>query len=246
MKNASCIMLAVAAAAGTANAQVTSLGASRSMNVSLVLDVPGNDYIVRFDQFEQPAQNATAFMNRGIVVSNDGSIGQQSVTGQSSSLGEPFKLVDASLFGSLTPGEWGRNTNITGQNGLINELYYSVRVTAPISADLTARAYGTMGMGVSMTSNVSVRRNGQTMYTFNYTAPTQAGAFDTSDSQMMTLTPGVWEFFADLNGTGRGGFGGPRNGDMTMTLAITTAIPQPAGALALLAAGTVAMLRRRR
>jgi hypothetical protein len=236
-------------AAGVVNAEVVPLSAWRSMNVSLLLDVPGNDYVARFDQFEQPAQSALAAMNRGIYVNNDGMITQQSLTSQSSSLNDSYKLVDARLFGSLVPGQWSRGQNINGQNGLLNELYFAARVTRPTVADLAARAYGTINGGVSMTANVNVYRNGEQVFTFNVTPPSEFNTFDVTDGLTFNLVPGNYEFFANISGTGRGGVGNEgamRAGDMTLTLGVTTAIPSPAGVFALLGAGAYTILRRRR
>lgn len=233
-------------AGAAAQGQIVPLSASRTMNVSLLLDVPGADFVARFDQFEQPAGNALSFMNRGVHVNNEGSIFQQSVTAQSSSLNEMYKLVDARLYGSLTPGQWGRGLNINGQNGLINELYFAARVNSATVIDLATRAYGTMYGGVSMTANVSVYRNGAPIYTFNLTPPSEANSFDTNDHASLTLTPGNYEFFANINGTGRGGIGEQRMGDMTLTFGATTSVPAPAGTLALLGIGAFTILHRRR
>ncbi len=243
------IMIAgLASVTGSVQADITPLAATRGMNISLFLDAPQRDYFQRFDQYQYPTSPLPfGNLNRRVTLHGEpGAIEQQSLASQVSTLMDGQKLVDATLFGSMHPGRWSRGVLANSLSGTRSELIFTARFSRPTEVDVFTRATGEIAGGVSLTADVVISRAGVRAFEFNFTPPSEAVNFDAGASQRLLLAAGDWQFAANVNGTGQGGWAGPRSGAMSLFFGVTTEIPNPAGALCLACAGVYTITRRRR
>lgn len=232
---------------GMAEAQVVPVNVSRTLNVSIFLEAPGREYVQQFDQYQHPAvPQPYSPLVQSIELNNDGGgIVQRSIAGQRSALLDGHKIIDATLFGTLRPGEWSRGLNANSLTGMSSELYLTARLTRPTEVSFIAEAAGSMGAGSTLTADILVSRAGVRAFEFNFTPPAAANSFFERREGGMMLGAGDWVFEARVNGSGRGGQGPERGASMSLFFAATTNIPAP-GALALLGMGLCLMRRRER
>ncbi len=229
-----------------AGADITALGASRSVGASRFLSLPGSPFQSQYDSYDQ--WPALGDMNASVrTQGGEGATVQESVASQASALMKGNKLAFLNSHITVRPGQWYRGTSGQGQAGAFSDFYFSVEVTGEVDALLSASARGTVTPFATLNADITASRNGQQMFNYNI-APT-GGAYDDSTSWMFRLTPGIWEFTAMTNGSGlTGAFDGvDRLGDMRFTFEVSAAlVPNVGGATVLAAMGLVSVLRRRR
>lgn len=244
-KNVTPVLL-IALCTAAAGADITALGASRSVGASRFLNLPGSPFQSQYDSYDQwPTfgdMNATARTQGG-----EGATVQESVATQASALMKGNKLAFLNTQLTVRPGQWYRGTSGQGQAGAYSDFYFSVEVTSPVDALLSASARGTVTPFATLNADITASRNGQPMFNYNI-APT-GGDYDDSTSWMFRLEPGIWEFTAMTNASGMtGAFNGvDRLGDMRFNFEVTAAlVPNVGGATVLAAMGLLTALRRRR
>lgn len=238
------VLLTLCTAAAVAD--ITALGASRSVGASRFLSLPGSPFQSQYDSYDQwPAfgdMNAVARTEGG-----EGATVQQSVATQASALMKGNKLAFLNTQLTVRPGQWYRGTAGQGQAGAYSDFYFSVEVTSEVDALLSASAQGTVTPFATLNADITASRNGQPMFNYNI-APT-GGDFEDSTAWLFRLTPGIWEFTAMTNASGlTGAFNGvDRLGDMRFNFEVAAAlVPNVGGATVLAAMGLMTVLRRRR
>lgn len=230
--------------AASAHASIVPISSSRSLLASRSLSVPGANYQQNFDKYEHPGLFDT--MNEQVhVEGTQGSISQNSQARQFSTLMVDRKVVYVESSLSVIPGEWYRGLNARGQAGAISEFYFVADVRQNVGVTFSAQARGYVSPATTLNADISVMRNGQTMYNFNL-APT-GGDFAQGNFTEFMLTPGTWEFSATISGSGNGGAsdGTMRMADMNLFFGVTE-IPNVGGCMALAMAGLFTAARRRR
>ena len=230
--------------AASAHASIVPIASSRSILASRSLAVPGANYQQNFDKYDHPGQFDT--MNERVhVAGGEGAIVQNSEARQFSSLLIDRKVIYVESFLSVAPGEWYRGLNARGQAGAISEFYFAADVRKSVDVTFSAQSRGYISPATTLNADISVLRNGQLMYNYNL-APT-GGEFVDGNYTNFTLTPGIWEFTATINGSGLGGAsdGSMRLGDMSLFFGVTE-VPGIGGSLTLALAGLMTAARRRR
>lgn len=242
------LLAGIGGATGGAWGAVTPVNAYRSLSASRYLQAPGQD-AQQFSQWEHPGtpsrwSNASQLV---MVASDAGSIEQESAAVQSAELAQGEKVIDAWLGMHVDAGQWPRGLNAVGQVGALSYLSLTVHVPSTTRVQMSAYAYGTVVSSATLTADIGLSRDGQQVFSWSQT-PTY-GDFAGGFSDYFTLTPGNWEFSANINGTARSGpeSGQRRYGELMLSLSVfEVAIPNVSGACVLALAGIGAGLKRRR